>query len=382
MICTQENLNQGLNIVSHIASKNTNLPILNNVLIQASENIIKLSATNLEMGVVCLIRGKIEKVGAFTVQSKLLTDYIALLPKEKISLGVGEGVGISEGGEILEIICKNYATKIKGMPAADFPLIPQLEKTNPYYCQVEDLKTAISQVIFAVSLNETRPEISGVLLEFNQDKLILAATDSYRLAEKSIKLKSKTDLKNQRVIVPARTFQELLRILSSFKEPTALEEVDQVEIYVAENQILFVLGNIELISRLIEGQYPDYKQIIPQNYKTVNTLSIEELIKGVKTASLFARSGIYDIKLEVNFEAKELVVFSTNSQLGENISRLPSKIEGESNNILVNFHYFLDGLQNLEAEEVELKIVNANSPCALKPKGREDYLYIVMPIKQ
>jgi DNA polymerase-3 subunit beta len=380
--CTQENLNQGLSIVSHIASKNASLPILNNVLIQVDNNNIKLSTTNLEMGITCLVRGKIENKGAFTVQSKLITDYVSLLPKEKVNLEViDEKEGSTESG-ILNITCKNYTTKIKGMSSSDFPLIPQIEKNNPYICKINDLKSAISQTIFAVSLNETRPEIGGVLMSFNQNKLTLAATDSYRLAEKVVDLKSKFNIDEQRVIVPARTLQELLRILSSLKDPTAIEDIDNIEIYVVENQILFVLGNIELISRLIEGQYPDYKQIIPQNYETEVLITNSEFIKAVKTASLFTRSGIYDINLEIIPNSKELVISSTNSQLGENVSRLASKINGKTNNILVNFRYLLDGLQNIDVEEIELKVVDSNSPCAIKPKGKDDYLYIVMPIKQ
>ena len=381
IICTQENLNQGLIVVSHIASKNASLPILNNILIQAEENNIRLSATNLEMGITCLIRGKIEEGGAFTVQSKLLSDYIGLLPKDKINLETKKGENGEDGSNILNITCKNYSTKIKGMSASDFPLIPQLSKTNPFVCDALELRQAVSQVIFAVSLNETRPEISGVLLEFSPNKLTLAATDSYRLAEKSINLKNKSNAA-PKVIVPARTLQEVLRILTSFKNPVSLEENKDFNIYVSENQILFELGGVELISRLIEGQYPDYKQIIPENFETRLFIESAELTKAVKTASLFTRSGIYDINLDANLAEKELVISSTNSQLGENVSRLPIKIEGKKNNILLNYRYLLDGLQNIDAQDVELKIVDPNHPCLLKGKDQDNYLYIVMPIKQ
>jgi DNA polymerase-3 subunit beta len=243
IICTQENLNQGLFVVSHLAAKNTSLPILNNILFQVSQDTIKLSATNLEIGVSCIIRGKVEEVGDFTVQSRLLADYVGLLPKEKVDLNAPKET--KEGqDQILEVGCKNYATKIKGQPATDFPLIPQIEKGQPYTIKPENFREAISQVIFAVSINETRPEINGISFNFKDGKLILAATDSYRLAEKEIELTGQPDKTEKRIIVPTRTLQELLRILGSFKDPAAISNIEEVKIYLAENQILFVLNSI------------------------------------------------------------------------------------------------------------------------------------------
>lgn len=369
-------------MVSHIASKNTALPILNNVLILAQENAIKLSATNLEIGVSCVIRGKVEEEGDFTVQSRLLADYIGLLPKEKIDLSIPKD--FKEGqDQVLSISCKNHATKIKGQPATDFPLIPQLEKNSAYILDSQQLRQAISQVIFAVSISESRPEINGISFNFDAGKLTLAATDSYRLAEKSIAIAKKSKVANQKVIVPTRTLQELQRILSSFKDPASISEIESVEIYLNENQILFVFGNIELISRLIEGQYPDYQQIIPSQSNTKIILSTAEFIKATKTTSLFARSGIYDVNLSFDAAKKEVVVSSANNQVGENTSKIEAEISGDSNSIVVNFRYLLDGLQNIDADEIEINIIDSNSPCVIKPAKKDaDYLYIIMPIKQ
>jgi len=378
--CTQENLNQGLFVVSHIAAKNTALPILNNVLIQAQENTIKLSSTNLEIGVSCIIRGKVEKEGDFTVQSRLLADYVGLLPKEKVDLSVGKD-NQEEQNQVLAVSCKNNATKIKGQPAADFPLIPQIDRTNSYILSSQNLRLAVSQVVFAVSINETRPEINGILFNFTDNKLTLAATDSYRLAEKSVDLKKGGNA--QQVIVPTRTLQELQRILGSFKDPAAISEIEEVEIYLADNQILFVLGDIELISRLVEGQYPDYRQIIPQQSNTKITLNVSEFINATKTTSLFTRSGIYDVNLEVFPDKKETTISSANNQLGENTSRLTGEASGDSNSIVVNYRYLLDGLQNIETDQVEVSVIDSNNPCVLKPVSKDsDYLYIIMPIKQ
>ena len=380
--CTQENLNQGLFVVSHLASKNTSLPILNNILFPVDKNTIKRSATNLEIGVSCGVRGKIEEPGDFTVQSRLLSDYISLLPKERVDLTTPGEAGGESQNQILEVKCKNHSTKIKGQSAADFPLIPQIEKKQAYTLKPDDFRQAISQVIFAVSVNETRPEINGISFNFTENKLVLATTDSYRLAEKTVSLVSKQNA-SKKIIVPTRTMQELLRILGSFKDPAAISNIEEIKIYLAENQILFTLDNIELISRLVEGQYPDYQQIIPTNNKTKVLVNVAEMIKATKTASLFARSGIYDVNLDFAAGQKEVVVSSTNSQLGENFSSLEAEFEGETNKIVVNYRYLLDGLQNINSEQAEISIIDGNNPCVLKPVGKtSDYLYIIMPIKQ
>lgn len=376
--CTQENLNQGLFVVSHIASKNNSLPILNNVLINAKDNQIKLSATNLEIGISCTIRGKSEEEGDFTVQSRLLAEYVGLLPKDRVDISTKEG----DQTYILGVKCKNHTTKIKGQPATDFPLIPKLERKTPIIIDYQDFREAISQVIFAVSVSETRPEINGVFFNFSKDGLTLASTDSYRLAEKKIKLKKSGSIDNQ-VIVPSRTLQELQRILGSFKDPAAISDIEEVEVYLSDNQILFVLGEIEIISRLVEGQYPDYTQIIPQSSNTLIKLSVSEITNAVKANSLFARSGIYDVSLEILADKNEVVVYSANNQLGENTSTVSGQGAGDNNNIIVNFRYLLDGLQNIGSDEVEISLIDASSPCVLKPVSKNpDYLYIIMPIKQ
>jgi DNA polymerase-3 subunit beta len=383
--CTQENLSRGLNIVSHIASRNTSLPILNNVLIKANQGVLSLITTNLEMGVNCQIRGKIDKDGDYTVNSKLLYEYINLLPNEKIDLQLKD--------DSLEIKTGQQETKIKGSNAEEFPLIPQIAKKNAYICEVNDLIKALSQVLFAVSVSETRPEISGIYCNFSENFLTLAATDSYRLAEKKIKLKAKAK-EEKEVIIPARTIQEVYRILSNLNGANGLKEeekeITDIEIYFEDNQVLFVFNGVELVSRIIEGQYPNYRQIIPSDYKTNAIIGISELIKSTKTAALFSRTGIYDINVELG--ADGVKVSSTNNQLGENKSTLASKVEGPQNKIIVNYRYLLDGLQNMDSDQVVLQMTDAANPCVLKPAASlggnkeplisEDYLYIIMPIKQ
>lgn len=379
--CTQENLSQGLQIVSHIATKNISLPILNNVLIKIENKELKLVTTNLETAISCRVRAKVEVDGEYTVPSHLFNDYLAVAPLSRVDVELK-----SEG---LSVAMDHDKTLIKGNSAADFPLLPVLNRDEFYGLLMEDFKQALQQVLFAVSKNEARPELGGVMFSFNPDYkpgyLVCAATDSYRLAEREIKMMtdgarvfSKT---SRKVIVPTRALQEILRAISVFHEE--VEENPPLEIVISDNQILFSYGAVEVISRLVEGQYPDYRQIIPQNFKTTISFNVSEWIKRIKAASFFSNVGINGVMLDFKSGADQRVAFSsTNGQLGEHTSQSLAQIVGEDNNILINYRYLLDGLTNLEAEEATLRVVSPEAPCLLEPKNKPGYLYIIMPIKQ
>jgi len=216
----------------------------------------------------------------------------------------------------------------------------------------------------------------------DSNNIILTATDSYRLAEKKIKLTDNKNTNERKIIVPVKTLNEVSRILGIFKDNISLEAIENIEIYLSDNQIMFSYNGIDLVSRLIEGQYPDYTQIIPSEYKTLASLNTKDLIKVVKTSSLFTKNGINDVKLDLNTKEKEITITSSSSQTGENISKLESNITGDDNNMILNFKYLLDGLQNISSNNVILEINNNNSPCVLKPEESDNYIYIIMPIKQ
>jgi len=373
LTCTQENLNLGLQTTGHLVNKNINLPILNNVLLEAKDDSLKLSSTNLEIGISCVVRCKVDKEGSFTVDARLFSDYVGLLPNDQVKIELQEN-------DFLKVDCLNSDTKLKGIAADDFPVIPQIGKEKAYAVKIADFKKAISQVIFAVAPSETRPEISGVFMSFNRiekNKVTLAGTDSYRLAEKSIELTKNEEEKD--VIVPFKTLQEVLRILNNLKD--AQNASDELEIYIAENQILFTTNGIEVISRLLEGQYPDYKQIIPTETKTKVIVPTSEMIKAIKKVSLFSKTGIFDINLV--FEAqKGLTVSTANTQIGESKTDIDVEFTGETNETTLNYRYLLDGLNNLDAAEAEVSLVDNNLPCLIRAKENKDYLYIVMPIRQ
>lgn len=366
----QENLKSGLFVVGHVAGKNSNLPILNNVMIEARGGKIKLTSTNLEIGVTSVIRGKIEGEGAFTVDAKIIAEYVGLLPNQRVDLEQRDG-GLS-------VVCDNYKTKMNGQAAEDFPLVPVVERDNFYKINAEEFRVALTQVIFAVAPNETRLELSGVLFSFVDGRLVLAATDSYRLAER--KLKTENGQAGQgaakRAIVPAKTVQEVIRILSGARE------AEEVEVYLSENQVLFVIGSTEIVSRLIEGQYPDYRQIIPEKAKTAAAVDSTSLSRAVKASALFSKSGVNDINLDFPKSKNTLVISSASGQTGENVAEIEAKVSGEDNGVVINYRYLLDGLNNIGEEIVKLEVVDGNTPCVLKPEKGEDYLYIIMPIKQ
>jgi DNA polymerase-3 subunit beta len=374
-ISLQENLKRGLNIVGHITTKNVNLPILNNILVKAEDGNIELVSTNLEIGISYQIRGKIEADGQFTIDSKLITEYVNLLNN-------GEKVDVEEKNGELKVECGNYKTKIKGESAKEFPLIPTIPKTNYYSCKTSELKKALTGVIGAVSMSENRVELTGVLFSFNENKLSLAATDSYRLAEKELNIKSSNPVEmteEHKVIVPSKTAQELLRILSNFNDD-GLEEETEIKFYLAENQILFTIDSVNLISRLINGHYPDYKQIIPTQSKTEILVERQELTRAVKAAALFSKTGINDINLK--FTKNKIIISAFSGASGESQIEVEADISGDSNEIMFNYRYLLDGLNNISDNQVRINILDSNTPCVLKPEKENDYLYIIMPIRQ
>ncbi|MBD3252080.1 DNA polymerase III subunit beta [Candidatus Uhrbacteria bacterium] len=374
-VCTQENLIQGLSVVSHITGKSINLPVLGNVLLKTEGGNLKLSATNLELAVSTLVRGKVEVEGEYTVPAKLLQDYIGLLPQGKVELEL-----IEEG---LKVQASGQETVVRGMAAQEFPLIPKLAKSEGVSFPVDDLKRTITQVAFAVSLSESRPELSGVACWFGgsvgSGSVAFVATDSYRLAERVLKL-TKGSMET-RLIVPARTMLEVNRILSGYKDELGVPE--DVQWVTTENQLVVTFGSTELVSRLIEGSFPDYQQIIPDSFSTEVLLDRSELQKAVKAASLFSRQGLYDVHLAVKPEEGVLEVFSADQGTGKTSTALQGEITGGATNLVVNFKYLSDGLAAINTNKVKLQLNDAMSPMLLLPDtGDEQYRYLVMPIRQ
>ncbi len=360
--CTQENFNKAINKVSKIVSSRGSLPILSNILITTDNGQLKLSATNLEIGINTWIGAKIDKEGSISISAKLLQEFISINKDKKLDFIAKTNT--------LNIKSEKYNTNIKGLPADEFPLIPNIKKELFTKINSNILQEAILQTSFSCALDETRPILTGVLFKFENNKLKLAATDSYRLAEKTIQLPQKVK-KDIQIIVPQRTVLELARILS--------ESEGEVEIYVEENQIMFVFNNTEFISRLVEGSFPDYQQIIPQKFQTKAIINKEEFSNALKIGSIFARDMANNIKIK--FLDNILEVTAVSPQIGDNLAKIKSQITGKNLEIAFNAKFILDFLNIQNTENIIIEAVDKTTAVVFKNPNDSDYLYIVMPLR-
>lgn len=322
-----------------------------------------------------MIRAKVDQPGGYTLPAKLLADYVGLLPDERIDLDLLD--------TSVAVHCGSSKTKMHGLAASEFPAIPKVSGGITYTVQAQSFDAALGQTLFAVSTSEARQILTGAFLYFNGDTktVTVAATDSYRLGEKSVPLVSET-LGERKVVIPARTLAELRRILSVLR--SSVEAAENIDIELTDNQIAFRCGSVELSSRTIDGVYPDYRQIIPKTFTTELILERNALIQAVKRTALFSKNGLFDVRFEVRPEEKLLRLFANDIGRGENEVTIEAEVMGNANSITLNFRYLLDGAQALQTEKVHMKMIDAMNPCIILPHGQEkaDYLYIVMPIRQ
>lgn len=362
---TQENLAKALNVVGRVVSSRASLPVLSNVLVSTDNKRLKLSATNLEIGINYWIGGSIEEEGAITVPAKLFSEFITALPPENIELSTND--------QTLSVKSPHYQSQINGISAEEFPLIPQISGSPVLSIGAEELKDALQQVTVAASLDEARPVLAGVYLNFEGGELVAVATDSYRLAEKKLKVKDAKGGDKVEVIVPARTMQELIRVLGEIE--------GKVDIFVGEGQVMFASGDLQLTSRLIEGQFPNYKQIIPTADTTTFEIETSEFIRIAKVASLFARESAGSIRLEIKADGRVNIVSSA-SQIGENTSTAECEVNGDDGEISLNARYLLDALNVMEAEKLTFSISGKLNPCVLRPMSKDsEYLHLIMPLR-
>ena len=291
------------------------------------------------------------------------------MPNKKIEIQTKE--------DVLYLKCENFKSNIKGLNSKDFPIIPKIKDRPVLEISSLKFKNALEQIINFVSFSEIRPEISGVLLDWGSNKkLKLVTTDSFRLGEKLIDLKNNKAKKNEQtsIILPYKTAQELIRIISN------QEEEGIVQISLENNQILFNLNKTQVISRLIEGNYPNYQQLISQQFETNVLIKREELLKAIKLSSFFS-SRINDVRLKINSKKSLIEVFAQDIELGENLSELETEIKGKDLEIVFNHKYLLDGLSNISTEKIFFGFNGESSPGIIKPERDTSFTYVVMPIK-
>lgn len=363
--CFQKDLSFALNVVSLAVSPSTTLPVLNNILLKTVGGKLYFSATNLEIAINYSINADVRNEGAITIPAKLITNYISLLEDSEVEIKL-------EDNTTLFLKTKSSQTKIKGISPDEFPLIPKIEKETTIEISANILADAIDSTVFSAAAAGTRPVLAGVYMKAEKNTLKMVATDSFRLAEKKVKLNKKTE-KAIECIVPVRTLLELGRILSN------KEEEATVEISISKNQILFSLNGIELISRLIEGRFPDYEKIIPRATRTKLEAPVDHLSVATKRVTLFAKENNNSIKLAATNDGK-LQISTDETSVGEEKAEVDIKIEGENNKIALNSQYLLDVLGHIK-ENVFIEMDEKLTPVIVRPAKKEDYLYIIMPLK-
>ena len=372
LIILKEKLREGLKIVEKISQKSLKLPILQNILLKVEKNIIKLSTTNLESSINWQTLAQIKEEGSICIPIKILSNFVNSLPDKVVNLE-------SDDKDNLKVVCGNYNTKIKGLNSEDFPIIPQLENGEDIVFDSLKFCNAINQIINIPSISSTKPEITGILMSFQDNVLKMVATDSFRLAEKKIPYKANLS-KGYSLILPQSAAKELVGILGDKK--------GNLEIKFSPNQILFQYisdltsqSQIRFTSRLVEGTYPNYQEIIPKKYKTVLKLDKEEFLNQIKTASLFSGK-INEVKMKINPETKEIKVLSQHPDLGEYEGVLQGDVTGNKLSISFNYRFLIDGIAGVKDKNIIFNLTDTEGPAALTSENtKEEYLYIIMPIK-
>lgn len=360
---TQENLNKALAAVSRVASIKTQLPILGNILFRTDGNRLLIAATNLEIAITQYVGAKVVKPGSITVPARLITDFISNLPKETVELKViNENLHIKSG---------TYVSIINGFIADDFPELPTINESSSiqYSIKIDDFKQAVSQTIITSGSDTTRPVLTGVYWHSYKGQIYLAATDGYRLSERKL-VETKSDLS---AIIPTQTLQEVLRNIN--------EDSDEIDILFDETQVRFRINSIEIISRLIDGNFPDYRQLIPDSCNTTALLNKSDFVRITKIAGLFAKDSGGSITITADKKKNTISVHSIASQLGENTSEADAKVT-EDGQITLNSRYLNEALSVIDGDKVEFSFSGKIAPCIIKSSEKEtNYYHIIMPLK-
>ena len=374
----QENLAKGLSIVGRAVATKSTLPVLSNILLATDQGRLKLSATNLEIGINCWVGAKIEDEGAITVTARLLAEYVGNLPSDRIDMELVLRT------HTLNLGCARVKTNIKGIDAEEFPLIPVVTDKPTLVIPPDLLKEMIAQVAFAAAADESRPVLAGVLASFDSaaGTFTLAAADGFRLSVRSTSLPSSVAGRLD-VIIPARTLQEVARVLSSID--SANDGEVEVTVTPNKNQVLFHMNDVDVVSRLIEGQFPNYQQIIPKAYKTRTLLNTADFLRSTRRASIFARDSANVIRLAISpgdeVAPGHLTITATAAEIGDNEEEMDAMVDGEPIGIAFNARYLADVLSVFTTPQVSLETSSPSSPGVLRPVGSDvQFTHVIMPM--
>ncbi len=371
--CKQQDLSRGLSVVSHAVSSRSTLPILANILLSTDSGRLRLYATNLEIGINCWIDAEVHEEGTTTVPAKLITDLVNSLPQASVDIVV------PEDSHTMSIKSMRSSANIKGMDPSEFPLSPNTEGSDPaVVVDASQLKEMIAEVAFAAADDDSRPVLTGVLVQVSTGKMTFAAADAFRLAVRVSALPDDSVLRND-ILIPARTLIELSRILPS-------EGSVQMIVTPNRSQVLFHSENIDLLSRLIEGTFPNFRQIIPKEHTTRAVVETKEFAAAVKSVAPFARDSSNIARIKINggggngIEPGALTIEATAEDVGNNVSIINAAVDGPEQQIIFNVKYLAEVLAVLDTPEVAIEVTSASRPGVVRPVSSADYTYVIMPM--
>jgi len=370
--CLQENLAEGLGIVGRAVSPRSTLPVLGNVLVATDGGRLKLSATDLEVGINCWIGAKVEEEGATTVPARTFIDLVNALPPGQVDLELVVRT------QTLNLRAARSEANIKGIDAQEFPIValPD-EEAQGIPIEPDVLRSAIEQVAFAAATDESRPILTGVLAQFENETLTLAAADGFRLSVRSVTLPDAVS-EPFSIIIPAQALTELRRVSG--------EQEEEVTIHVTpeRNQVIFELADVVLVSQLIDGNFPDYRQIIPRERTTHTVLDTAPFLKACKMAQIFARDAANISRIQVEsgseLEPGQVRVSATSAETGEDVSELDASVEGEDVEVAFNVNYLIDVLSVVDAAQVALDTTTSSSPGVIRPVADDTFTHVIMPM--
>ncbi len=373
--CLQENLSKGLAIVGRAVASRPTLPVLSHILLSAEESRLKLAATDLELFIVCWIGAQVQTEGSMTLPARLFADLVNSLPQERIDLDLD--------GSTLHLSCGRNQADVKGIDAGEFPVIPSIQEdvvsTSQVYLEADLLRQMIARVVFAAAADESRPILTGVLARFDEDMLTMAAADGFRLSVCSARLSTPAP-QSISIVIPAKSLTELARVSGDVKEPIGMYVTP------SRSQVLFNLQGrtdgifgVDMVSQLIEGSFPDYKQIIPKSFATRTILNTQEFLKACKMANIIARSEANIVQLDIDPNG-QVQITATSAETGDSTNQLDAVVEGQTCTIAFNVRFLIDALSVISNAQVILETSSSASPGMLKPVGDESFVHVIMPM--
>lgn len=361
VICSKEHLIEGINIVQKAVSTKSTMPILEGILLEASTN-FKLTGNDLEIAIECYVEADIQEQGSIVLNSKMFGDIVRRLPDSEVLIEL-----LSNNLVIIE--CENSHFELKGIPADDYPSLPEIKKENAFIINQKTIRDMIRQTLFAVSLDENRPILMGSLLECNDNNVTLVSIDGFRLALRKSTIENVN--RNFSVVIPGKTLNEIVKILQPVDE--------NISIFSTQNQILFDFGNCKVVSRLLEGEYLNYNSIIPKDFESKLRVKTKEILSSLERASLItAEEKKYPVKFSI---LDDKIVISSNTEIGAVREEVRVDVSGNRLDIGFNPRYFIEALKVIDDEEIDIFFTSNIGPCTIKPIDNDDYAYMILPVR-